>query len=185
MKKCDWNICRSAAVVAVLALSFAVRGGELLNCGKAKPENVILHTPEKRGQSVRIESLEQRDALRIDWDCARSGYFEFQLKPGVKLPEFRTAQIRVARLYPGGRQVAELQSAHYRPGGGDVPVHPAACGGRQGMAGVCLSDRRRETEGRQLGKESEPADRFSGEIDRFRLGFQFPRGKRIPRYRRS
>ena len=79
MKKCDWNICRSAAVVAVLALSFAVRGGELLDCGKAKPENVILHTPEKRGQSVRIESLEQRDALRIDWDCARSGYFEFQL----------------------------------------------------------------------------------------------------------
>ena len=59
MKKCDWNICRSAAVVAVLALSFAVRGGELLDCGKAKPENVILHTPEKRGQSVRIESLEQ------------------------------------------------------------------------------------------------------------------------------
>ena len=45
MKKCDWNICRSAAVVAVLALSFAVRGGELLDCGKAKPENVILHTP--------------------------------------------------------------------------------------------------------------------------------------------
>lgn len=102
MKKCDWNICRSAAVVAVLALSFAVRGGELLNCGKAKPENVILHTPEKRGQSVRIESLEQRDALRIDWDCARSGYFEFQLKPGVKLPEFRTAQIRVRAFIPEG-----------------------------------------------------------------------------------
>ena len=102
MKKCDWNICRSAAVVAVLALSFAVRGGELLDCGKAKPENVILHTPEKRGQSVRIESLEQRDALRIDWDCARSGYFEFQLKPGVKLPEFRTAQIRVRAFIPEG-----------------------------------------------------------------------------------
>ena len=100
MKKCDWNICRSAAVVAVLALSFAVRGGELLDCGKAKPENVILHTPEKRGQSVRIESLEQRDALRIDWDCARSGYFEFQLKPGVKLPEFRTAPSSSSVLVP-------------------------------------------------------------------------------------
>lgn len=100
MKKNNWSICRSAAAAAVLILPVAAQAAMLLDCGKVKPETVLLHTPEKRGQSVRGESLEQLGALRINWDCARSGHFEFQLKPGVKLPEFRTAQIRVRAFIP-------------------------------------------------------------------------------------
>ena len=108
MGKNSWNIRCSAAVIAVLILPVAGRGAILLDCGEVKPEAVILHTPEKRGQSARSDLLEQRKALRIDWDCARSGYFEFQLAPGVKLPQFRTAQIRVYAFIPKGSKSRNL-----------------------------------------------------------------------------
>ncbi len=84
--------------LAALLLALPLAGAALIDF--EKPVKAVLHTAEKRGQSSRPETFDGVKALRVDWDSARSKYFEFHYQPTPQLPAFLTARIRVKAYIP-------------------------------------------------------------------------------------
>ena len=71
----------------------------LVDFGAVAPESIRLHTPGKREQAAGIDTFDRRKALRIDWNNARAGHFEFHTTDKLILPEFLKAKI----LYAPGK----------------------------------------------------------------------------------
>ena len=72
----------------------------LVDFGAVAPESIRLHTPGKREQAAGIDTFDRRKALRIDWNNARAGHFEFHTTDKLILPEFLEAKIRVQAYLP-------------------------------------------------------------------------------------
>ena len=72
----------------------------LVDFGAVAPESIRLHTPGKREQAAGIDTFDRRKALRIDWNNARAGHFEFHTTDKLILPEFLKAKIRVQAYLP-------------------------------------------------------------------------------------
>lgn len=72
----------------------------LVDFGAVAPESIRLHTPGKREQAAGIDTFDRRKALRIDWNNARAGHFEFHTTDKLILPEFLKARITVQAYLP-------------------------------------------------------------------------------------
>lgn len=154
----------------------------LVDFGAVAPESIRLHTPGKREQAAGIDTFDRRKALRIDWNNARAGHFEFHTTDKLILPEFLEAKIRVQAYLPEHCKARSLNLRIvdrdgetfqvYRPLAGSSPV-----GMRSSMS---LTPKLPEQGVSGAGKKANRKTIFPGEARWVRCGLQLQRRGRLP-----
>lgn len=153
----------------------------LVDFGAVAPESIRLHTPGKREQAAGIDTFDRRKALRIDWNNARAGHFEFHTTDKLILPEFLKAKIRVQAYLPEHCKARSLNLRIVDRDGETFQVYRPLAGLKPGWNEI-IYELDSETPGAgSLGRERKRTGKsISGEARWVRCGLQLQRRGRLP-----